>query len=41
MLGVSFVVKYQEMHRLVTEANGTASLMVGAENWPFSDSARE
>jgi len=23
------------MHRLVTEANGTASLMVGAENWPF------
>jgi len=32
---VSFVVKYQEMHRLVTEANGTASLMVGAENWPF------
>src|SRR5882672_8751189 len=31
----SFVVKYQEMHRLVTEANGTASLMVGAENWPF------
>jgi len=32
---VGFVVKYQEMHRLVTEANGTASLMVGAENWPF------
>jgi len=32
---VSFVVKYQEMHRFVTEANGTASLMVGAENWPF------
>ena len=31
----SFVVKYQEMHRLVTEANGTASLIVGAENWPF------
>ncbi len=32
---VSFVVKYQEMHRLVTEANGTVILMVGAENWPF------
>jgi hypothetical protein len=32
---VGFVVKYQEMHRLVTEANGTVSLMVGAENWPF------
>src|SRR6267154_5143574 len=31
----SFVVKYQEMHRLVTEANGTVSLIVGAENWPF------
>jgi len=30
-----FVVKYQEMHRLVTEANGTVSLIVGAENWPF------
>jgi len=28
-------VKYQEMHRLVTEANGTVSLIVGAENWPF------
>jgi len=31
----SFVVKYQEMHRLVTEASGTVSLIVGAENWPF------
>lgn len=31
----SFVVKYQEMHRLVTEANGTETLVVGAENWPF------
>ena len=30
-----FVVKYQEMHRLVTEPNGTVSLVVGAENWPF------
>jgi len=32
---VGFVVKYQEMHRFVTEANGTVSLIVGAENWPF------
>lgn len=31
----SFVVKYQEMHRLVTETNGTVSLILGAENWPF------
>jgi len=33
--GVSFVVKYQEMHRFVTETNGTVTLVVGAENWPF------
>ena len=32
---VSFVVKYKEMHRFVTEANGTVTLVVGAENWPF------
>jgi Protein of unknown function (DUF2950) len=32
---VGFVVKYQEMHRFVSEANGTVSLIVGAENWPF------
>ena len=32
---VGFVVKYQEMHRFVTEANGTVSLIIGAENWPF------
>jgi len=32
---LGFVVKYQEMHRFVTEANGTVSLIVGAENWPF------
>jgi hypothetical protein len=31
----SFVVKYQEMHRFVTEANGAVSLIVGAENWPL------
>jgi hypothetical protein len=32
---VGFVVKYQEMHRFITEADGTVSLIVGAENWPF------
>jgi DUF2950 family protein len=32
---VSFVVKYQEMHRFVSEGNGRVSLIVGAENWPF------
>jgi hypothetical protein len=32
---VSFVTKYQEMHRFVTEGNGTLTLVVGAENWPF------
>jgi len=32
---VGFVVKYQEMHRFITEANGTETLVVGAENWPF------
>ncbi len=31
---VSFVIKYQEMHRLVTESNGTVALVIGAENWP-------
>jgi hypothetical protein len=32
---VGFVTKYEEMHRFVTEPNGTVSLIVGAENWPF------
>jgi hypothetical protein len=32
---VAFVVKYQDMHRFVTEPNGTVELVVGAENWPF------
>jgi hypothetical protein len=32
---VGFVLKYKEMHRFVTEANGNVSLVVGAENWPF------
>jgi hypothetical protein len=31
----AFVFKYQEMHRFVTEPNGTVTLVVGAENWPF------
>ena len=30
-----FVVKYQEMHRFVSESNGTVALVIGAENWPF------
>ena len=30
-----FVKKYQEMHRLVREADGTMVLYIGAENWPF------
>ncbi|HEY4839787.1 MAG TPA: DUF2950 domain-containing protein [Candidatus Acidoferrales bacterium] len=29
-----FVMKYQEMHRLVTEPDGTTTLYIGAENWP-------
>jgi hypothetical protein len=30
-----FVEKYQEMHRLVQEPDGTTVLYIGAENWPF------
>jgi hypothetical protein len=30
-----FVEKYQQMHRLVREPDGTTVLYVGAENWPF------
>ena len=30
-----FVAKYEEMHRLVTEPDGTVTLVIGAENWPF------
>jgi Protein of unknown function (DUF2950) len=30
----TFVKKYQEMHRLVREPDGTVTLYVGAENWP-------
>ena len=29
-----FVQKYQEMHRLVMEPDGTTTLYIGAENWP-------
>jgi hypothetical protein len=31
----TFVVKFQEMHRFVTEPDGTVTLVVGAENWPL------
>jgi hypothetical protein len=30
-----FVEKYQEMHRLVREPDGSTVLYIGAENWPF------
>ena len=30
-----FTQKYQEMHRLVQEADGSTVLYIGAENWPF------
>jgi hypothetical protein len=30
-----FVQKYQEMHRLARQPNGTTVLYIGAENWPF------
>jgi DUF2950 family protein len=30
-----FAQKYQEMHRLVREPDGSAVLYIGAENWPF------
>jgi hypothetical protein len=30
-----FVEKYQEMHRLHREADGSVTLYLGAENWPF------
>jgi hypothetical protein len=31
----SFVIKYEEMHRFVKEPDGTVTLVIGAENWPF------
>src|ERR1035437_8486044 len=30
----NFVEKYQEMHRLVKEPDGTTTLYIGAQNWP-------
>ncbi len=30
----NFAQKYQEMHRLVKEPDGTTTLYIGAENWP-------
>jgi Protein of unknown function (DUF2950) len=30
----NFVQRYQEMHRLVEEPNGTTTLYIGAKNWP-------
>jgi len=30
----NFVQKYKEMHRLVKEADGTTTLVIGAKNWP-------
>ena len=29
-----FVQKYRQMHRLITEPDGTTTLYIGAENWP-------
>jgi len=31
----TFAMRYQEMHRLVKEPNGTTTLYVGSENWPL------
>src|SRR5258706_6269789 len=30
-----FVEKYQQMHRLGRESDGSVTLYIGAENWPF------
>ncbi len=32
---IGFVVKYGEMHRFAKEPNGSVTLVIGAENWPF------
>lgn len=32
---LSFVAKYEQMHRLVQEPDGAVTLYVGAENWPL------
>jgi hypothetical protein len=31
----NFLRRYDEMHRVVIEPDGTATLYIGAENWPF------
>ena len=31
----NFVKRYQEMHRLVKEPDGTTTLYIGPENWPL------
>jgi hypothetical protein len=31
----SFVMRYQQMHRLMKEPNGTTTLYVGSDNWPL------
>lgn len=31
----NFVKRYQEMHRLVKEPDGTVTLYIGAHNWPY------
>jgi Protein of unknown function (DUF2950) len=31
----TFLSKYEEMHRFEKEPNGTVTLIIGAENWPF------
>jgi hypothetical protein len=33
--GENFLRRYGEMHRMVVEPDGTATLYIGAENWPF------
>jgi hypothetical protein len=30
-----FIQKYQEMHRVAMDENGSITLYIGAENWPF------
>jgi len=31
----NFLQRYEQMHRVVIEPDGTATLYIGAENWPF------
>ena len=34
-MGEAFVARYDQMHRVVQEPDGTVTLYVGAENWPL------